>query len=169
MPSDQISLINSPENPKNKICNIAIEEDSNWFANELSVNSIEDVKVEWRITKSPENGEFTFDPFENGTIHNINYYPNPNFYGFDEVEIEAFDNYTSVKLKFNIEVNSVPDEIKFLEIPSGVLESPEENFDFIISYQDGDGLSTLNEIVLDGFPSWLEQEILFEGEISKVD
>ena len=167
LPSDQISLINSPEYPKNKICNIVIEEDSNWFANELSVNSIEDVKVEWRITKSPKNGDFTFDTFENGTIHNINYNPNPNFYGFDEVEIEAFDNYSSIKLKFNIEVKSVPDEIKFIEIPSGVLESSEENFDFTISYQDGDGLSTLNDIVLDGFPSWIEQEILFEDEISK--
>ena len=167
LPNEQISLTDAKDDPRNKECHVSLQEDANWSIDLLSVNAIDDVRVLWDITRHPENGMFTFDSVQNGKIENIYYRPNPNFYGSDQVELVAFDNYSSAKLILHFEIESVADEIRFLEIPEGLLEHSEERFDFTITYMDGDGLSTLDEIFLSGFPEWLNQEITFQDEIMK--
>jgi hypothetical protein len=165
--NQQISLVDITNDSRNKECHVSLNEDANWSLDSLSVNSNDDVRVKWQITKPADHGIFTFDSSKNGKVENLYYQPDSNFHGDDQIELTAYDNYSSVKLVIYIDVKSIPDEIRFLEIPNGVLRSLDENFDFNISYQDGDGLSSLNEIQLDGFPSWLTSEVLSEDEFSK--
>jgi hypothetical protein len=167
LPHGEFPLIDSQGDRGGKESNVSLEEDGNWSLNFLSVNAVEDIRVLWEVTRPPENGVFSFDSVQNGMIENIYYQPNPNFNGSDQVELLAFDNYSSVKLELHFEITSVADEIRFLEFPEGLLENSDEKFDFTITYQDGDGLSTLDEIVLIGFPSWLTREIIFQDEITK--
>ena len=167
IPNEQISLTNAKDDSRNKECQVTLKEDANWSIDLLSVNAIDDVRVIWEVNRHPQDGMFSFESVQNGIIENIYYQPNPNFNGSDQVELVAFDNYSSVKLILHFEIESVSDEIRFLEIPEGTLENSEEKFDFTITYEDGDGLSTLDALVLSGFPQWLNQEIIFQDEITK--
>ena len=167
IPTNEFVLNDHSNNAKFKTCQISLNEDANWSADFLSVNSNDNVRVQWRINHFPTNGMFSYSSGPNGTITDLLYVPFQNFHGFDKVELEAYDNYSTIRLEFNFEVISVPDNLEFIEIPQGVLQNADEKFDFFISYKDGDGLETLKEIVLSGFPSWLEHETYAEDEVSK--
>ena len=116
--------------------------------------------------QSPENGRFSFNSGINGKITNLLYLPNRNFFGADKIILEAFDNYSSARLEISFNIISIEDPLEFMEYPVGVIEDENEKFDFFISYEDGDGLDTLNDLEFSGLPSWLNVQPYESTEFS---
>ena len=146
---------------------IELNEDTSWNASSLSVNSIEEIKVNWEILTYPQLGSFTFDHGSNGSITNLNYTPRKHAHGNDRVILRVFDGYSSLELGIDFKIISQADAPVFLEIPSGTLESDSDYFDIILKYEDGDGIDTSDLSFSSDFPSWLNVENLSSSDISK--
>ena len=146
---------------------IELDEDSSWNATSLSVNSIEEIKVNWEILAYPQLGDFTFDHGSNGTITNLNYTPYTHAHGNDRLTLRVFDGYSSLELEIDFSIISQADAPAFLQIPSGTLESESEYYDIILEYEDGDGVDTSILSFASDFPSWLKVENLSSTKISK--
>ena len=164
--NEEVELSLSSEFPLVTVAEIDINEDTNWSIDELAVNSINDIRVQWHVVQSPENGRFSFNSGINGKITNLLYLPNRNFFGTDKIILEAFDNYSSARLEISFHIISIEDPLEFMEYPVGVIEDENEKFDFFISYEDGDGLDTLNDLEFSGLPSWLNVQPYESTEFS---
>ena len=134
-----------------------MDEDSNWSASQLSVNGNEEIRVHWTVLQEPLNGVFSYSDESNGKITDLVYMPNPNFFGFDKVVLEASDNYSITTAEIQFHVLSVEDPLLFDEYPENLVEDENEKFDFFISYQY-DGLDSLNDFEITGLPLWLNLE-----------
>ena len=145
---------------------VQLTEDSNWTLPLLRVNSIDEVQVRWNVVQSPQNGNFIFLNGTNGSISDLTYIPAKHFFGPDKIILEATDGYSYAELIIEFEVEGVADAPLFLEIPQGIISVENEYFDFLLSYEDGDGINT-TELIISGMPSWLSKEILSESQFSR--
>lgn len=145
---------------------VELTEDSNWSLSLLRVNSIDEVQVRWNVLQSPKNGKFIFSKGINGTISDLTYIPAKHFFGSDKIILEATDGYTAVEAIIEFAVESVADTPLFLEIPQGTISVENEKFDFLLSYEDGDGINT-TELIISGMPPWLSKEMLSESQFSR--
>ena len=136
-------------------------------ASQLSVNGNEEIRVHWTVLQEPLNGVFSYSDESNGKITDLVYMPNPNFFGFDKVVLEASDNYSITTAEIQFHVLSVEDPLLFDEFPENLVEDENEKFDFFISYQDGDGLDSLNDFEITGLPLWLNLETVSYSSFSK--
>ena len=164
--TDDIAFLNFPNSP-DIYANLDIDEDSNWSATKLSVNANNDVRVNWDVIQNPANGIFSFDRSNNGEITNLSYTPNNHYFGTDKIILEASDNYSSARAEIEFQIRSVEDLHFFSEFPDELIEDENEEYEFIITYEDGDGLHTLNELNFTGLPNWLEVETLSVSQFSK--
>ena len=112
--------------------------------------------------QSPQNGNFIFTKGTNGSISDLTYIPAEHFFGSDKIILEATDGYSSVEAIIEFAVEGVADTPLFLEIPQGIFSVENEKFDFLLSYEDGDGINT-TELIISGMPSWLSKEMLSES------
>ena len=145
---------------------VELTEDSNWTFALLRVNSIDEVQVRWNVVQSPQNGNFIFTKGTNGSISDLTYIPAEHFFGSDKIILEATDGYSSVEAIIEFAVEGVADTPLFLEIPQGIISVENEKFDFLLSYEDGDGINT-TELIISGMPSWLSKEMLSESTFSR--
>lgn len=145
---------------------VELTEDSNWTFALLRVNSIDEVQVRWNVVQSPQNGNFIFTKGTNGSISDLTYIPAEHFFGSDKIILEATDGYSSVEAIIEFAVEGVADTPLFLEIPQGIISAENEKFDFLLSYEDGDGINT-TELIISGMPSWLSKEMLSESTFSR--
>ena len=145
---------------------VELTEDSNWTFALLRVNSIDEVQVRWNLVQSPQNGNFIFTKGTNGSISDLTYIPAKHFFGSDKIILEATDGYSSVEAIIEFAVEGVADTPLFLEIPQGIFSVENEKFDFLLSYEDGDGINT-TELIISGMPSWLSKEMLSESTFSR--
>ena len=116
--------------------------------------------------QSPQNGNFIFTKGTNGSISDLTYIPAEHFFGSDKIILEATDGYSSVEAIIEFAVEGVADTPLFLEIPQGIFSVENEKFDFLLSYEDGDGINT-TELIISGMPSWLSKEMLSESNFSR--
>ena len=164
--TDEITFTHHPNSPDIYV-NLNIDEDSNWSATKLAVNANNDVKVSWEIVQNPVNGIFSFDRSNNGEITNLSYNPNKHYFGTDKIILRASDNYSSARAEIEFHIQSVEDPHFFSEFPNELIEDENEKYDFIITYDDGDGLHTLNDLDFTGLPNWLEVETLSISQFTK--
>ena len=155
--TDEITFTHHPNSPDIYV-NLNIDEDSNWSATKLAVNANNDVKVSWEIVQNPVNGIFSFDRSNNGEITNLSYNPNKHYFGTDKIILRASDNYSSARAEIEFHIQSVEDPHFFSEFPNELIEDENEKYDFIITYDDGDGLHTLNDLDFTGLPNWLRSK-----------
>ena len=101
-------------------------------------------------------GSVKFDEFSNGTIENLTYIPDPNFYGVDRFTLQATDGFSSDELDFEVNVEQV-DDIPDLSLPKNLIIEDGELYEQNISYSDGDGLDTLGDlnIIITPENNWL--------------
>ena len=134
---------------------VNLSEDEKWdYNSSVSINSIEQIQVNWTLKVSPQYGDFQFDILENGTINNIIYTPQKHFYGSDSVILSVTDGYTSIDHLFNFYIEEVADSPFFIDFPEEFIESENEQFDLIIEYEEGDGINT-SDLIFENLPEWL--------------
>jgi len=133
-----------------------INEDSNWSIGHLSVSGANNRKINWSFVKEADFGSVEFDEFLNGTIQNLIYIPDPNFYGVDMFTIQASDGFSSDEINFEVNVEQV-DDFPEWNLPQNLTIEDEEFYDQNISYSDGDGLDTLGnlDILISPENNWL--------------
>ena len=165
--SSGIVFTNQVESPLEKFTSISIEEDSNWTLSTLRVNANEDIRVNWNIIQHPENGVIKFSEGDNGQINDLTYAPYPNFHGSDSFSLEVSDNYSMLLANFNLEVMSQEDPFLFVEYPTGIIESEDEVYDFIVTFKDDDGIENIGGVQSITLPAWMNYEDNLSTQFSK--
>ena len=146
---------------------VEILEDVLWELDEnISVNSIPEIKVNWEIDRMPEYGAFSFDNGENGTIRNLRYLPDKHFYGTDYLTLEVSDGYSVLEHTIKFTILDEPDAPVFNDFPPDLIEEESEVFDLIIEFEDGDGINTSNLTIQD-LPYWLSTEVIEETSFTR--
>ena len=160
--SNGTEFSHNDELPLISYVSISLEEDSVWTLETLKVNAINDIRTRWSVVQYPENGEIEFFEGENGEIRDLSYMPNQNFFGNDFFSLKVTDNYSSLVINFYFDVISQEDPFQFTEYPNEIIQSNDEFYDFLITFEDGDGTETLGGIKSVSLPSWLTyEEVLF--------
>lgn len=165
--TDQIDLQEDAGSVQTKYADIYLDEDTNWSIDTLAVNAINDIRVMWEVEQEPENGTFSFVLGENGLVTDLLYMPSPHFFGFDRIVLKAFDHYSTARAEINFHIQSIEDPLFFYEFPTGLIENENEKYELFLSYEDGDGLDTLNEIEFLGLPAWLKVESYTSNQFSE--
>ena len=161
--SIELITINEPQ-----IGDQIISEDSNWSGGGLTVENVQGRKIAWTVIEEPLHGIIQFEEIQNGSIDNIRYFPNNNFFGEDSFVIQASDGYSSEFRNFKFAVTEVADPPIFLSgnIDSKTIED-RDDLNITVHFADGDGLETLTYEILE-IPAWVEADFsAFEsGEIT---
>ena len=165
--SHGIGFSRNEESPRTNFVSISLDEDSVWTLETLKVNAIDDIRTRWSVVQYPENGEIEFFEGENGEIRDISYIPNQNFFGNDFLSLKVTDNYSSLVVNFYFEVISQEDSFQFSEYPAELLQSDEEIYDFLITFEDGDGIEHLGGIKSIVLPSWITYEEVLSTPFSR--
>jgi hypothetical protein len=153
--SSGVEFTNLGDSLLKKSTHIDLIEDSNWSIDTIKVNAIDEIRINWSITEFPTNGSVKFAETGNGEIQNLSYVPDENFNGSDLLVLEVTDNYSTLELRFTFNVIKQEDPLVFLEIPNGIVEDEDEFYDFLITFEDGDGIDNLKKIEFLTLPNWL--------------
>lgn len=133
-----------------------LEEDETWLLEgNLTVESVQELKISWKVTTGPQLGTFSFVELANGKLGEISYVPDDHQYGSDRVVIEATDGYSSDFREFNFEVGSVADPPIIDGIPLNETSVESEVYRFDLNLTDYDGLDYLAYEFL-SLPDWIE-------------
>ena len=152
--SSGVEFTNLGDSLLKKSTHVDLIEDSNWSIDTLKVNAIDEIRINWSIIEFPTNGSVQFTETGNGEIQNLSYVPDKNFNGSDLLVMEVTDNYSTLELRFTFNVIKQEDPLIFLEIPDGIVEDEDEIYDFLITFEDGDGIENLKFEFLT-LPNWL--------------
>jgi hypothetical protein len=165
--SNGTEFSHNTETPTTHYVSISLEEDSNWTLGALKVNAIEDIRIRWSVLQYPESGEIEFFEGLNGEIRNLSYVPDQNFFGTDFFSLKVTDNYSSLVFNFYFDVISQEDPFVFTEYPTGIIQNDEEIYDFLITFEDGDGIKNLGGIKSMIIPDWLTYEDVHSSPFAK--
>ena len=165
--SNGTEFSHNKETPSTHYVSISLQEDSNWTLGALKVNAIDDIRTFWSVIQYPESGEIEFIEGSNGEIRDLSYVPDKNFFGTDFFSLKVTDNYSSLVFNFYFDVISQEDPFVFTEYPTENIESDEEIYDFLITYDDGDGIENLGGIKSFILPSWITYEEVHSTPFSR--
>jgi len=134
--------------------NILLDEDTTWEEEDgISVRNGSSLSTNWTISEPPDYGEFSYINTSDGSLLELKYQPNPNYFGDDRVVLMASNGYTSDSLELNFTVESVPDNPELINFPTGIIESKNETYHIEFNVTDGDGAGNLVFEFFD-LPDW---------------